>query len=250
MNITKAGLLLTALSGAFILGAIFEKKVRLLSIAQAAVTKPADVSFKTSPYYLSKTSIFDDLPVSAGDAVFIGDGITALAELQELYNSPRVKNRGINGDTTGGALKRLSQIYDGKPAAVFLLAGINNLQGGISVAQTTRELREIVGTIHAKSPATVVFVQPLLPVNRDKYSLKILSRNSGVVEPAAQDIAAINTELRAIAAGPGAHFVPLDALLDDKGQLKGEFTEDGLHLNGAGLRAWANVIRSVAAGYL
>jgi len=247
LKITKTGLLLAAMSAAFLVGAISEKKVRIIGSVQAMTGLTKAAPFTGSPYYLSKTSIFDDLPVRPGDSVFIGDSITALAELQELYGSLRVKNRGINGDTTTGVLHRLSQVYESKPAAVFLLIGINNLQGGVRVDPTVADLRTIVETIHAKSPDTVVFLQPLLPVNKAKYSARILSQNPNVTEPRTAEIAEINTELQSLAKSPGTRFVPLDALLDTAGQLKAEYTEDGLHLNGAGLRAWADIIKGVGA---
>jgi len=247
LNPTKPALFLTAISAAFIVGAIFEKKIRLIGAAQTmtGLVKPAP--FAGSPYYLSKASIFDGLPLQTGDSVFIGDSITDLAELQELYDSLRVKNRGINGDTTEGVLNRLNQVYDAKPAAVFLLIGINNLQGGVRVPSTVADLKAIVETIHAKSPDTTVFLQPLLPVNRAKYAARILSHNANVIEPGAAEIAEINTELQALAKKPRTRFIPLDALLDESGQLRAEYTEDGLHLNGPGLRAWAEIIKSVGS---
>jgi lysophospholipase L1-like esterase len=62
----------------------------------------------------------------------------------------------------------------------------------------------------------------------------------------AERIAALNDGLRALAAARGASYVDLHPAFAEDGELKAEYTHDGLHLNGAGYLAW----RAALAPYL
>lgn len=146
-------------------------------------------------------------------------------------------------------LNRLPQIYEGQPAAVFILCGINNLQGGMPVGRTVEDLQRILETLSAKSPGTAIFVQGLLPVNAARYTAEILASNSTVAIPDPGDVLRINEELKRIVPKiPNARYVSLGGLLDARGELRGDLTEDGLHLNGKGLIAWADLLKVYVDG--
>lgn len=87
---------------------------------------------KYSTYYYQRATLFEQLPVNADDILFVGNSITDGGEWGELFQNPRVKNRGISGDTTWGVYDRLSVLTQGKPAQIFLLIGINNVPQGES----------------------------------------------------------------------------------------------------------------------
>lgn len=82
---------------------------------------------KYSTYYYQRASLFESLPVTSEDIIFIGNSITDGGEWHELFNNPHVKNRGISGDTTQGVFDRLDAIVNGQPAKIFLMIGINNV---------------------------------------------------------------------------------------------------------------------------
>ena len=52
---------------------------------------------------------------------------------------------------------------------------------------------------------------------------------------------ALNVELRALAARSGVTFLDLSPLEDEAG-VRAELTDDGVHLNGNGYRAWQKVL--------
>jgi hypothetical protein len=57
-------------------------------------------------------------------------------------------------------------------------------------------------------------------------------------------IEGLNSRLEALAASDGLVFVDLNAVLTAPGEgLRRQFTRDGVHLNGAGYRRWADTIR-------
>jgi len=85
------------------------------------------------PYYVARISIFDQIPLSSDDIVFVGDSITDQGEWEQLFHSLNVKNRGIGADTTQGVLHRLQEITNAKPKKIFLMIGINDLmQRGVA----------------------------------------------------------------------------------------------------------------------
>lgn len=57
-----------------------------------------------STYYYQRVSLFEQLPISSDDILFIGNSITDGGEWSELFQNSHVKNRGISGDTTWGGI--------------------------------------------------------------------------------------------------------------------------------------------------
>ena len=90
---------------------------------------------KHTTFYDQRATLFEVLPTSKKDIIFLGNSITNGGEWAELLGNPHVKNRGISGDRTDGVLDRLHVITKGKPAKIFLLIGINDLSGGRSIEE-------------------------------------------------------------------------------------------------------------------
>lgn len=86
---------------------------------------------KHTTFYDQRATLFETLPTSKDDIIFLGNSITNGCEWAELLGNAHAKNRGISGDTTNGVLDRLHVITAGKPSKVFLLIGINDLSGGL-----------------------------------------------------------------------------------------------------------------------
>ena len=68
---------------------------------------------KYSTYYYQRATLFEKLSVTPDDILFVGNSITDGAEWFELFRNPKVKNRGISGDTTYGVhyLKGIPRRY-------------------------------------------------------------------------------------------------------------------------------------------
>ena len=79
---------------------------------------------KYSTFYYQRATLFEELPVTSSDIIFLGNSITNGAEWAELFKNKHVKNRGISGDICMGVYDRLDAILKGKPAKIFLLIGI------------------------------------------------------------------------------------------------------------------------------
>ena len=194
----------------------------LLLFAAAAV-------FAQSEYNFQRRSLFEKLPVTSKDIVFLGNSITDGGEWNELLANPRVKNRGISGDRSSWMLDRLDPIVGGQPRKLFLLIGTNDLAAGTPAAEVVANVRKIVERFQSESPRTKLYVQSVFPVNDSfkKYAAKHGRHDA--------DIVAVNKGLQALCAEKGIVYIDLWTLLADKnGKLRADLTNDGLHLMGEG----------------
>ena len=195
-----------------------------------------DKTPKYSTYYYQRASLFESLPVTSEDIIFIGNSITDGGEWYELFNNPHVKNRGISGDTTQGVFDRLDAIIKGKPAKIFLMIGINNVPQNESADDIAAGIRRIVQKIKQVSPETQVYVQSLLPVTT--YYNMFQGHTSQW-----KRIPEINQKIQEITEEEQVQYIDLFShFVDSDGQMQKQYTNDGLHLLGKGYLLWKEII--------
>ncbi|MEI6275475.1 MAG: GDSL-type esterase/lipase family protein [Prolixibacteraceae bacterium] len=201
----------------------------LISVAQVS---------KFGTYYDQRKSLFELLPDTKNEVVFLGNSITDGSEWCELLRNKHAVNRGISGDTSEGVYNRLYQVTKTQPAKVFLLIGINDLSKNISPDTVFVNIVKIVSTITKQSPKTKVYVQSIFPVNNTfKTFASHTSRTPQVMD--------INERLKNICPKLGATYIDLFSVLKNPNDdlLNPMFTNDGLHLLGSGYQAWAKTIQ-------
>jgi hexosaminidase len=191
----------------------------------------------TTHYYLQK-SVFESMPdTEEGEVIFLGNSITAGGHWSELFNDLKVKNRGISGDVTGGILLRLDEVTNRKPAKIFLLIGINDLAKGIPIDTICGNMALIIQRVKQSSPGTDLFIQSVLPVN-DSIGNQFHGHKKK-----AEDVTIVNTRLEEMATENGFVYVDLNtAFSDSDGKLNALYTNDGLHINGAGYQHWKSLV--------
>jgi len=176
------------------------------------------------------------LPDSKRDIIFLGNSINDGSEWYELFNDIRVKNRGISGDITTGILHRLKEVTSRKPAKVFLMIGINDLGRGVSPDSVVKNILLINDYILQESPITKVYIESILPVNAS------FGKFPGQVSKGAQVVRS-NELLKAAAARHRFEYIDLHSkFVDAQGLLDAKYTNDGLHLTGAGYQHWRHLI--------
>lgn len=191
---------------------------------------------KYSTYYYQRASLFDILPVTSKDILFVGNSITNGGEWSELFNNPHIKNRGISGDTTQGVFDRLDAIVKGKPAKIFLLIGINDVSRDESADTIAEGIRRIVQKIKQVSPKTQIYVQSLLPVT--SYYNKFEEHTSHW-----KDIPNINKRIKVVTQQEQVQYIDLFShFVDESGQMQKQYTNDGLHLLGKGYLLWKEIV--------
>lgn len=201
----------------------------LLAALVLLVIAAVDAENLVHHHHAQKCDFFDHYPIQPGDIVFLGDSITAGANWDELFPGKSAKNRGINADTTTGVLKRLAPIISGKPSAVFILIGTNDLfwYEYKTDASILKDYRAILTRFHQESPQTKIFIQSILPRQR-MYATRIRCLN--------QKLADLAAEFKDTYIDLWTHFV------GSQGELRAEFNNDSLHLLGAGYAVWVEIL--------
>ncbi|MCK6123086.1 hypothetical protein KZX68_04960 [Microbacterium sp. EYE_80] len=179
----------------------------------------------------ARRSQFDHLAPDAGSIVFLGDSITEGGLWEEWYPGAGVVNRGIGGETAPQVMTRLDVVAN-DPAAIFLLIGTNDLTLRYPVEEIAQNVRAIVERARALAPNAPIYLESVMPRGA-KWRRKVLR---------------LNDLLKRVAVQAGANYVDLwPALADEDGALRPEYTIDGLHLTGAGYRAWVAILQPVIA---
>ncbi|MBD5277627.1 MAG: sialate O-acetylesterase [Bacteroides sp.] len=197
----------------------------------------AAMSQKHSEYYYQRVSLFDRLPADSTDIIFLGNSITNGCEWCELFADSRVRNRGINGDTSRGVLDRLESTLKGHPAKVFLMIGVNDIANGASPDSVINVMDRILDRAASLSPSTRLYVQSILPIN-DTYNIFW-----GHMDKSEQ-IKEYNAKLEQLCRQRGVPFIDLYSRFCNPGtdKMNLTYTNDGLHLMAEGYMLWRDII--------
>ncbi len=174
-------------------------------------------------------------PETTQTIVLLGDSITEGFRIRELAGM-RVVNMGISGDQIamgrpdGGVRSRVGLLAKARPAHVFLLIGINDLGSSKPLDVMKREYEALVKDIRATVPQAQLHLQSLLPT-RGYFAM----HNANV--------RAMNEFLRALALREGLDYIDVASVMsDERGQLRADWTGDGLHLLAPAYEAWRGVL--------
>jgi lysophospholipase L1-like esterase len=170
--------------------------------------------------------------------VFFGDSITDLWHLDEYFPGKPYIKRGIGGQTTPQMLIRFRQdVIDLHPRVVVILAGTNDIAGntGPMRLEDIEANYASMADLARANNIRVVF-SSVLPVHN--YTTQ--SQNLFAGRPP-EKILALNRWLKDYVT---AHdeCIYLDyfaAMVDDKGYMKKDLADDGLHPNAAGYKMMA-----------
>lgn len=174
----------------------------------------------------------------AADVVFMGDSITDFWQQPRFggfFPGKNYADRGISAQTTPQMLIRFRpDVIALKPKAVVILAGTNDIAGNTG-PMTDEEIQNNLASMSelAKANGVRVVLASILPVSQYHVA------NATVVpqttrRPMAR-IQAINAWMKSYtAANKHIYLDYYSAMLDDKGLLRAEFSEDDLHPNAAG----------------
>ena len=175
------------------------------------------------------------------DIIFIGDSIIEYYPLQELLGTSKtIVNRGIRGYQTRLLLDNLdAHLYGDAVDQIVILIGTNDIGKDIPMSQTLTNLESVIQTISRDYPLSQIKLVSILPVNEgEDFKQTVYIRTNEKIKAwnqAYQDLASAYMQVE---------FVPVfENLLDQKGQLKSDFTTDGLHLSVSGYQALSSTLK-------
>ena len=209
----------------------FSSVIATVMVAVMALTASA-----ANELYGQRSSLFSLLPVDSTNIVFLGNSLTHGCEWHELLNNPHAINRGIVGDVIEGVQGRLQPILDGKPAKIFLMIGANDVSHDLTADSIATATVALVKRIREATPDTELYFQSMLPINNSFGRYKLMIGKE-------QTIRDINALVRPQVEALGATWIELHSLMtDDEGNLRADFTNDGLHLVGEAYLVWRDAI--------
>jgi lysophospholipase L1-like esterase len=180
-------------------------------------------------------------PAAPGDArvIFFGDSITDMWRLESSFPGKPYVNRGIGGQTTPQMLVRFrADVIALQPQVVVILAGTNDIAGNsgpMSLEETEANFTTMAEL--ARLHGIRVVFSSVLPVHH--YTPH--SETTFPLRPP-EKIAALNRWLRSYCAANGHVYLDYAAATsDEKGWLKKELADDGLHPGAAGYALMARL---------
>ena len=193
-------------------------------------------AYADNELYGQRATLFELLPVDSTKIVFLGNSLTHGCEWHELLNNPNAINRGIVGDVIEGVQNRLQPILDGKPAKIFLMIGANDVSHDLTADSIATATVALVKRIREATPDTELYFQSMLPINNSFGRYKLMIGKE-------QTIRDINALVRPQVEALGATWIELHSLLtDEEGNLRKEYTNDGLHLTGPAYLIWRDAV--------
>jgi lysophospholipase L1-like esterase len=236
---------------------VFSLLLSCLAVAQQAPAPPAipTTGFAgLDQYRASRIAVFTDDygqlaryrdadaalgPPAAGDkrVVFYGDSITDTWKLEEYFPGKPYVNRGIGGQTTPQMLVRFRQdVIDLQPKVVIILAGTNDIAGNTGPMRNETIEGNLASMVElAKVHGIRVVLCSIMPVHN--YTEK--AKDFFAQRPQSR-ILALNDWIKDYCNKNDIVYVDyFSAMVDDKGMMKKDLADDGLHPNAAGFKVAA-----------
>jgi lysophospholipase L1-like esterase len=207
-------------------------------------------------------------PSDTKQVLFMGDSITDFWRLAEYFPGKPYVNRGISGQTTPQMLVRMyPDVIDLKPAAMVVLAGINDISQNTGPATAEMVEQNLMAmTELAQHHGIKVILCSILPVS--DYPFLNQQGGRGVQPPAAQgpgrggrsgpvmrmkvtdthplgDILKLNAWMKDYASRVNAFYADyFSAVVDERGWLKENCSGDGIHPNAEGYKLMAPIVEA------
>ncbi|MDB9303980.1 SGNH/GDSL hydrolase family protein [Nodularia spumigena CS-591/12] len=179
-------------------------------------------------------------------SILTGDSLTLWFPPQLLPEDKNWLNQAISGESSDGLLKRLDLFDSTQPEIIFVMIGINDLIRGVSDQVILNNQRRIMTYLRKKHPKAQIVVQSILPHGDKEATWE--GREKLLTIPNSR-IRQLNQQLQSTATQVGVKYLDLYPLFtNEQGNLRSEFTTDGLHLNPTGYVVWRTALQIYMGG--
>lgn len=173
--------------------------------------------------------------------ILAGDSLSLWFPPDLLPEGKNWLNQGISGETSEGLLKRLELFDRTKPEVILIMIGINDMIRGVGDEEILANQKQIIRYLRRTHPKAKIILQSILPHGGEEATWE--GREKLLAIPNSR-IRKLNEELKKIANQQRIKYVNLHPLFTDKqGDLRREFSTDGLHLNPQGYTVWRTALQ-------
>lgn len=190
---------------------------------------------KVANYRIMNKSVIPGQVVCAGSSLMEMFPVEKL--MAETENGVTIYNRGIGGFVTQELLDVLDVcILDLQPRRLFINIGTNDLSNAeIPMEEIMERYDQILSRVEQALPEIEIYLMAYFPINyeaAEEYMKPCLLVRTN------EKITQANNEVKKLAERHGAKYIDVnDALKDDQGRLKAEYTIEGMHIKEEGYRA-------------
>lgn len=200
-----------------------------------------DILFMNHTFKYSFKDIINELvgpqKLVSDNIVFLGDSITERYHIDEFYEGYNIVNSGIGGNQTIDISSNMKErLYRYNPSKVFLLIGTNDLNNYKKPDEVAKNIDKIIKQIKKNRPYAEIYVESIFPVNNKDFK----ERNAGHDN---KNIKKTNKLIISICKKNNVKYLDIyKHLIDNEGNLKKEYSEDGLHLTNLGYLKLTNLL--------
>lgn len=151
------------------------------------------------------------------DICLLGDSLIEYWQIQTL-GGKKCFNAGVGDATTEDVLLQLQDNLQSRSFCTFvIILGTNDVKYGYSAEKTAHNLTCIIRLLTHQNPNSEIIYLTIPPVNGrwDRKNPALEARNKAILNKLP----------------PRVRILPLDFLKDSKGNLKADYTIDGLHFS-------------------
>ena len=170
--------------------------------------------------------------------LFLGDSITYRYDLKKFYGYLPVVNSGIDGNKTCDIMEDLkNRVYDYNPSKIFILIGTNQLKDQTD-DEIYSDIVNLTKVIHNNRKYAHIYVESIYPVNENIKNNHTKYRNNGRIRN-------INKMLNEKFSDSYVDYIDVySKLADENGNLKDDYTDDGLHLTDDGYQVVTDILKN------
>jgi lysophospholipase L1-like esterase len=177
--------------------------------------------------------------VKKGQVLFVGSSLMELFPINEMQHTLDIDNiiynRGISAITTDDLLKAMNEcIFDLEPSKIFINIGSNDIgrPEGYKKENLIANYNKIMEEIKENLPGCEVCVMAYYPINaKADFGLDKSMKDMMFATRTNLNILEANVTVEELAKKHGFKFITVNqGLTDDEGNLKTEFSMEGLHL--------------------